>query len=222
MPTKTPTPDEVLAALKREATPRTQRSLDLLHSLCQEQHQNGSRDFSVATMGRLSAERGGPSAQPIRNKTGAHYRALLAAWAAHADGLTRKPPARAEPGVAEDVLEMIPDAAVRAVVGVILAENRRLLGEVALLKRQAQVVVDRRPVAKEPGPTSAVQVLPVLSTLLPVEIEALQQAVSKERLQQLGWEVDERNGRVTKQGHPVFPVGFMTALRKVLEGCGKS
>ena len=221
MSTNTPTPDEVLAALKREATPRTQRSLDLLHTLCQEQHQKGSRDFSVATMGRLSSERGGPSAQPIRNKTGVHYRALLAAWAAHVDGLTRKPPARAEPGVAEDVLGMIPDAAVRAVVGVILAENRKLLGEVALLKHQAQVVVDRRPVVKELRPTSAVQVLPLLSALLPVEIEALHQAVSKERLQLLGWEVDERNGRVTKEGRPVFPVGFMTALRKVLDACGK-
>lgn len=222
MSTKTLSPDEVLAALKHDATPRTQRSLDLLHTLCREQHQNGSRDFSVATMGRLSAERGGPSAQPIRNKTGAHYRALLAAWAAHVDGLTRKPPARAEPGVAEDVLDMIPDAAVRAVVGVILAENRKLLGEVALLKRQAQVVVDHRPVSKEPGSESTVQVLPVLSTLLPMEVEALRQAVSKERLQLLGWEVDERNGRVTKEGRPVFQVGFMTALQKVLEACSKS
>src|SRR6266849_2066721 len=126
MPTNTPSPDEVLAALKHDATTRTQQSLNVIHAICSEQRQRDSRDFSIATIGRLSSDRGGPSPQAIRNETGKHYRALLTAWANYTNGTTRKLPARAEPGVAEDVLDMITDATVRAVVGVIIADNRKL------------------------------------------------------------------------------------------------
>src|SRR5208282_2579894 len=144
MQNRNPSPDEVLAALKRDATHRTQQSLDIIQTLCSEQHQRGSRDFSVATIGRLSTERGGPATQTIRNKHGEHYRTLLAAWAAFADGLTRKPPARGESNTADDVLAMIEDASVRAIVGVIMAENRKLKGENTLLKSKADIIVDRR------------------------------------------------------------------------------
>lgn len=42
------------------------------------------------------------------------------------------------------VLERIADPAVRAVMGAVLAENRRLRNEVRLLKANANVVIDRR------------------------------------------------------------------------------
>jgi hypothetical protein len=215
--TRIPSPDAVLASLKQAATIRTQRSLDILHAICQEQHRNGSRDFSVSTIGRLSAQRGGPSTQPIRNKSGEHYRALLTAWASHADGLTRKPTVRAEPGVADDILGMIDDASVRAVVGVILAENRKLKGENTLLKQQANVVVDRRPqrghvsVAESVEPSAA-----EVSSLLPIELDALGDAVSEEFLQRMGWTVDKKNGRVVAGNRNVYRPGYYTAIKKLL------
>ena len=220
MANKSMAPDDVLAALKADATPRTQRSLDLIHSICAEQHAKGGRDFSVITVGRISAERGGPSAQPIRNKSGEHYRTLLAAWAAFTDGHTRKPAARAEPGVAADVLDMISDASVRAVVGVLIAEGRKLKAENTLLKGQAQVVVDRRhalaPASKGPA---VVEVLPALDALLPLEIDALRHAISPELIEQMGWTVNEKNGRINKGTQPIFRPGFATAIRKVLDAC---
>jgi hypothetical protein len=210
-----PSPDEVLSALKHDATPRMRRSLDIIQTLCSEQHQRGSRDFSVATIGRLSSARGGPATQTIRNKYGEHYRTLLVAWAAFADGQTRKPPAKVYSGTAEDVLGMIDDAAVRAIVGVIMAENRKLKGENTLLKSQAQITVDRR---RLPEPTPALS----MPTLLPVEKEALSQAISEEFLRVQGWQIDTKTGRVTstKDGRPIFTAGFATAIKKVLDSCG--
>lgn len=211
-----PSPEIVLNALKSGATARTQRSLEVIHAICAEQQAKGSGDFSVVTIGRISSERGGPSAQPIRNKTGEHYRTLIAAWAAFAEGHTRKPAARAEPGVADDVLNMIDDASVRAVVGVLIAEGKKLKAENTLLKRQAQVVIDRRPVGATQTPSSPAQVLTAVDTLLPSELDALKHAISPEHLEQMGWSLNEKNGRITKGPISIFRPGFGTAIKKVL------
>ena len=214
-----PSPEEVLVALQRDATKRTRSSLELIDAICREQHAGGNRDFSVATVGRLSSIRGGPSPQAIRNTTGTHYRALLHAWASHVDGATRRPPARSEPGVADDVLGMIPDASVRALVGSFLAELRKLKAENTLLKRNAQVVIDRRPhsvLSRSPS-QSGVQVVPPLSALLPLEIDALRHAISDEQLNKMKWTIDKKTGRVSKGELSVFRAGFVTAIEKVLE-----
>jgi hypothetical protein len=218
LPSK-PSPETLLAALQQNATTRTRQSLTLIHEICSEQHASGSKDFSVATIGKLSSGRGGPSPQAIRNVSGEHYRALLSAWASYADGATRKPPARVESGLADDVLDMIPDAAVRALVGSFLAENRKLKAENMLLKTQSNVVIDRRPaIALSGSPTSTVvQVIPPLSTLMPLEVDALRHAISDELLKNMGWTVDVRTGRVSKGGHAIFRAGFVTAINKVLD-----
>jgi len=214
-----PSPETLLAALQQNASTRTRQSLTLIHDICSEQHASGSKDFSVATIGKLSSGRGGPSPQAIRNVSGEHYRALLSAWAGYADGATRKPPARVESGVADDVLDMIPDSAVRALVGSFLAENRKLKAENMLLKTQANVVIDRRPaIALSGSPASTVvQVMPPLSTLMPLEVDALRHAISDEQLTNMGWTVDAKTGRVSKGDRAVFRAGFATAIKKVLD-----
>ncbi len=214
-----PSPETLLTALQQDASTRTRQSLTLIHAICSEQHASGSKDFSVATIGKLSSGRGGPSPQAIRNVSGEHYRALLSAWASYANGATRKPPARVESGVADDVLDMIPDAAVRALVGSFLAENRKLKAENMLLKTQSNVVIDRRPaIALSGSPASTVvQVMPPLSTLMPLEVDALRHAISDEQLTNMGWTVDAKTGRVSKGGRAVFRAGFATAIKKVLD-----
>ena len=214
-----PSPEVVLAALQRDASTRTRKSLTLIHVLCSEQYAIGSKDFSVATIGRLSSGRGGPSPQAIRNVSGEHYRALLSSWASYVDGTTRKPSARVEAGAADDVLGMIPDAAVRALVGSFLAENRKLKAENTILKTQANVVIDRRPASALPNAheSTGVQIVLPLSTLMPLEVEALRHAISDELLKNMGWSVDAKTGRVTKGGRAIFRPGFITAIKKVLD-----
>lgn len=81
-----PLPESTLGVLKQGATTRMQRSLDLIYSICKELYQSGKSDFSVATVGRLSSQRGGPSIQAIRNKNGERYRSLVKAWISQAGG----------------------------------------------------------------------------------------------------------------------------------------
>ena len=179
MAEKTLSPEDVFVALQNGATKRTRDSLEIIHTICKEQVEAGRRDFSVATIGRLSSDREGPGAQAIRNTTGAHYRALLDAWASQVNGAGRKPSRKSETGVADEVLNMIPDAYVRALVGCVFAENRQLKKENTVLKMNSKVVIDRRQLA-EPGRSQSaagLQVFPPLTCLLPLEIEALRYAV---------------------------------------------
>ena len=83
-------PDDLLDQLQKTATPRKQKTLDLIHEVCREQYERGSRDFSVATIARIAEDRGGPSKGAIHNKTGDDYKGLIKAWAEHTGGVTRK------------------------------------------------------------------------------------------------------------------------------------
>lgn len=214
-----PPPEDVLAALTQGATKRAQQSLDLIHTICKERYETGNFDFAISKVGGLSAARGGPSAQAIRNVTGERYRTLVQAWENFAAASNRRPPVRPEPGVAGDVLDMIDDSTVRAVVGTIIAQNRKLLRENITLKSQAQVVIDRRPVTEVAASSSEtrVEVLPALSTLKPLEIEALRHAISEDLFGNMGWTVDKKTGRVSKGGLAIFRPGFVTAIQKVLD-----
>lgn len=135
-------PDELLEQLKANATPRKANNLDILHAVCREQHERGSTDFSVATVSRLSEERGGPVKSTIHNKTGDDFKGLIKAWADHTGGLTRKVRKISDTPIYA-VLDKIPDPAVRAVMGAVLAENKKLRGEVNLLKANTEVVIDQ-------------------------------------------------------------------------------
>jgi hypothetical protein len=216
-------PDEVLASLKTQASERGQKTLDLIHAICREQRASGIHDYSVRTIGRVSRERGGPSEQALRNKGGERYRALMAAWAGHTGGATRKLPAKAELGVADDVLGMIADARVRALVGSFLAENRKLKAENALLKSSANIVIDRRP----PPPSgqqltnAAAQAVEPIGTLLPAEVEALEHAISDELMKQMGWTADPKTGRVKQGATSIFRSGFVDGIKKVLAAIPK-
>ena len=57
----TETPEAVLERLRAlHADPRRQRSLSVVDEVCRLQREHGSHDFSVKTIGRLSAARNGP------------------------------------------------------------------------------------------------------------------------------------------------------------------
>ena len=56
-------PDRVLEQLEKGADARKRRNLDLVYEICREQHEQGSKDFALSTIGRLSQQRGGPVAR---------------------------------------------------------------------------------------------------------------------------------------------------------------
>lgn len=206
-------PVALLDLLKAKSNARKQRSLAILNEVCKEQAEGGSRDFSVATIGRLSAERSGPSPQTIRNKGGIDFRKLITTWAKHADGATKKPPKLQERSV-YSILEKIEAPAVRSIVGTILAKNTKLQGEVNLLKRQTEIVIDRRtvPLAMAPNDADHRAILP--NHLTSTEKSALQHAISDDLMKQEGWSIEPSGRIVNSLGRTIFKAGFATAIRK--------
>ncbi len=210
-------PDQLLEQLKTNANARKQRSLNIIHQVCREQHKLGSRDFSVATIGRLSEGKGGPKAQSIRNKRGEDFRALISAWANHTGGSMKKQ-SKPDKSPVYALLDKIPDPAVRAVFGTVLAENTKLKGQVNLLKRQSEVVIDQRSATWQPQqlPQQTVDVLPPFIDLTDSEIEALTHAISDKLMKTEGWKV-EANGRVKNvSGRTLYRAGYITAIKKIL------
>lgn len=209
-------PDELLEQLKASATPRKAKNLDIIHAVCREQHERGSSDFSVATISKIAQERGGPVKSTIHNKTGDDFKGLIKAWADHTGGATRKVRKVSENPVYA-VLDKIPDPAVRAVMGAVLAENRKLRGEVNLLKANTEVVIDRRTVSAS-QPKDTIQILPASAGLTDSEKEALRHAISDKLMQDEGWTQDDHGRVLNARGRAIHKVGYVTAIRKIIGG----
>ncbi len=208
-------PDELLEQLKANATPRKARNLDIIHSVCREQHERGSTDFSVATISKITQERGGPVKSTIHNKTGDDFKGLIKAWAYHTGGVTRKVRKASENPIYA-VLDKIPDPAVRAVMGAVLAENKKLRGEVNLLKAHTEVVIDLT-TQNASHPLEAIQILPASLGLTDSEKAALRHAISDQLMQDEGWMVDGYGRILTANGRSIFKVGFVSAIRKIVD-----
>lgn len=63
------------------ARPQKQKNLQIMHNICTELHRLGSKDFSLATLGRMSEARGGMSQRALYNSASGDFKALIRAWA---------------------------------------------------------------------------------------------------------------------------------------------
>nr|WP_314627054.1 gamma-mobile-trio protein GmtX [uncultured Janthinobacterium sp.] len=205
-------PTKFLKELCYGASERKIQSLQLIFSICAEQADRGSDDYSVATIGRLSGERGGPSAAAIRNKPGEDYRALIKAYAAFKNGRDRK--VRKLPTTAADeLLEGVTDAVLRVRIRLILAENESLRGQLLAARHLANqcTVLD----LASPGVASASSQQETMMLTLQ-EISALRAATCSSTLLHWAWTIDETGRVVTDTGQVVFRAGFATAIEKVV------
>ena len=208
--------------LKARATTRQAKSLTTLNEVLKAQYAAGERNFSIAEIGRLSAERGGPTAQTIRNKTGLVFRQLIEAWAAQAGASMKAPvnPLAKANKVPKDyeLLQRITDPALRAVFGQIIAERNRFRNELNLLKAHSELIVDKRPEQKfdQVEANSAVQVLPALN-LNDMEITALKAAVSDEFFESREWTVSPAGQVKDENRREVYKHGYVNAIRKILK-----
>jgi protein-disulfide isomerase-like protein with CxxC motif len=208
-------PDELLKQLKANATPRKAKNLDIIHAVCREQYERGSTDFSVATISKIAQELGGPVKSTIHNKTGDDFKGLIKAWADHTGGVTRKVRKLNENPVYA-VLDKIPDPAVRAVMGAVLAENKKLRGEVNLLKANTEVIIDQTQRISN-APKEIIQILPASTGLTDSEKAALRHAISDKLMQEEGWSQDDYGRVLNHKGREIFKVGYVSAIRKIVE-----
>lgn len=219
--------DVILADLKEGKVPRTQQNLDKLNDMLKVYAESGQRDFSITQIGRVSAENGGLAYEALRATRNKHYRTLIEAWAAKCNTSTKKPlsnTSRSKYIPADNkLLERIPDLAVRALFGQIIAERNRYRNEVNLLKQHANIIIDKRPVRQfDTTAEPSVEVLPSLSGVLTEsEKKALAYAISDECMEKNDWQTTQA-GQVKDMEYncEIFPRGFVTGLRKLLGEVG--
>lgn len=200
-------PENVFSELlAKGGRPARQRNLQGIHELCRAQYKAGSRDFSIATIGKLCEQAGILKARGLYNAPLADYRALIEAWGAYAGPAPAKP---VKALASDDYLMRIEDPAIRAIVQGVIAERNKLKAQLNTLKANTTVVVDRR---QPLPPTSSAAFVPFTDS----EREALSKAVSPEFLDAQGWREAEFGEIVNSRGHTVFDPGFATAIRKLL------
>lgn len=213
----------ILENLKSGKTKRTKDSLDKLNTLLETRFNAGEKDYSIATIGRISKADGGVGTVSIRNKTGEHFRLLIDAWATKANTTMKKPPVPQsrllDVPSDMDLLKRLDDPAMRAVFGQIIAEKNKLKAENRILKQSAEVVVDMRPnqIVHAEQVHQEVEVLPSLDgVLLQGDIEALEDAINEEKMAQRGWTVSKYGAVKDEHERPLFKNGFVLAIQKVL------
>lgn len=215
---KAPHPDRILADLK--ATNRGKRvhnNLEKLHAVCLDISRT-TRDFSTKAVGLLSQSKGGPTYNTLSSPGGKHFRALVSAWAAWEGVVTKRPkaPVAIESSDEQD-LTQINNMALRAKIAIRLAELRRLRREVTQLKAHANVTIEVRSQQDVPSP----QPQPAASgavDLLPTERRAIETVVDPAWLARHGWRLGPEGSVLRERGdpRPVFPVGFLTGLQRLL------
>lgn len=214
-------PDDVLEALIAGCTRQQKvQNLKLLHALCGAQH-SGSKDFSLAVIGRLWEAGGGIKARALYNAPSDDYRTLIKAWEAYSGPAVKAAkPSGQVAASSTPFLARIEDPAVRALAHAALIERDKLRAEVNLLKSLTVLNLDRAPALASPASRSKTGVLAVGSgtsaALTPSERDALERAISPLFLSDQGWS-EGANGEVqNERGRRIFEAGFVRAIRKVL------
>ncbi|MBK5246737.1 MAG: hypothetical protein JJE49_05625 [Peptostreptococcaceae bacterium] len=213
-------PDELYIQLHEKASVRKRRTLELIHETCRIQSKSSVKDFSITTIASLLSDKGGPSEQALRNRTSSasDYRALISKWAEYSNSSFGKPVKQQPTGLNNEILANVTDPTTRAMVGMILAENKKLKNENSLLKQHKTLTIDMRKSKDEvsSGGQNAVLVSPS-HDLTEMEIKALREAISDDFMQHRGWTVDDY-GRVKEKGVQVYKPGYVSAIDKVLKG----
>lgn len=215
-----PDHDQIFETLMLGARPQKQKNLQIIHDICAELQRLGSKDFSLATVGRMSEARGGISQRALYNSTSGDFKVLIRAWAnfATANKATTKTKPSGQSTSDSDLLRKIDDPVLRTLLGSIIAERDRLRGEIQVLKTNTKVTIDRRVLPGHINVTSQGQVLQIMSSagLSDTEKQALAQAISPDFLQQEGW-TEGANGEIlNRNGRKLFDIGFANAIRKSL------
>lgn len=206
-------PSIILEELCSTATTRTEVALRTLNQVLDKQSQIIPLDFSIATVGRLSGEQGGPSTQTIRNRTGKHFQQLIEAWAAYAGTTTKKPLSVRQKQLLnsndQHVLDSIDDPVIRAVVGSLIAERNKYRDQLNVLKANADIVIDRTR-------SSSSNISLGRLELTPMEIEALKAAISDEFMNRQHWIVTPTGQVKDEEGKEMYKRGYVNVLNKIL------
>lgn len=203
-------PNEVYeAVLSQLKSSRSRKSLAAIHEVCKEHHSSGAVDFKIATIAKLGVNRGVPSAQTIRNKTGEPYRAVIDAWQALGDQKKKEIKGRITPSGKYDWVDELGSPTHRYLVLDLIAQVRHLRAENKGFASIKKLDIDLRSVSE-----AAVEAK--LPNFLTHELDALKEAISDEFLSRQGWVRGARGSITDQNGKVIFRNGFVDVIEKVL------
>jgi len=197
-------------AFKKGASARKAKTIDLIVDVLEKYKEQGNRDYSLATIGKIIHANGGPSTQAIRNKQGQDYRIVIDLFKKKEASTPSQFKSDLNPdNLHETILSKITEPTVRALVGILIREKKEAEQELKVLK-QTPINIDLREQRKN------LHLSQSIATLTASEKEALQHAISPLLMEQQGWEFLE-NGRVKDNcGVTVYKAGYINAVNKVL------
>lgn len=213
----------ILEDLKSGKSQRTQDSLSKLNTLLENRFNAGEKDYSIATISKVSKANGGIGEVSIRNRTGEHFRVLIDAWATKANTHMKKPHVlhsrKNEIPTEIELLKQLNDPVMRVVFGQIIAEKNKLKAENHILKQSTEIIVDMRP-NQNVSVEQLYQGVQVVSSLdgllLQSDIEALKDAINEDKMIQRGWTVSTYGAVKDEYERPLFKNGFVLAIQKIL------
>lgn len=197
------------AVLSQLKSSRSRKSLEALHNVCREHYSSGAVDFRIATIAKLGANCGVPSAQTIRNKTGEPYRAVINAWQALGDQKKKEIKDRITPTGKYDWVDDVSNPTHRYLILDLIAQVRHLKAENKGFASIKKLEIDCRSVAE----TAFESQVP---SFLNHELDALKEVISDDFLIRQGWVKGERGSIKDQTGKVVFRNGFVDVIKKVL------
>lgn len=212
METKGSNVKDVFDELMLDADPRTKKKLISLNRSIERYVKSGGRDFRIATISKITLQDEGPKEQSIRNKGkgGSMFRQLIDSWASIYSKKTSPSKINIEEN---DFVRRIDDPAIRGYVNIILAEKKKLIRENRLLKKNANIIFDKR-VFKGVEDGSAIN--DNSFKLDSFELDALEHAISKDFFEKMNW-ISDDIGRVKAGSLKIYKPGYLTAINKVLK-----
>lgn len=198
---------DILEKLKSGASRKKISSLEIINAVCKEQIERGSKNLTIAMVGRLSSTLGDPSEQAIRNASGKAYQILIEEWRKrHVAEKTVIRKINSEFRWIEDIDK--PNIRWHAED----FRNRFIMqrNELNLIKQITEFNIDMRPIKSTNSTERGL-------SLSDIERRAIEHCISDENLEVNGWRIDERGQILGPRNNQVFKPGFSNAIRKILD-----
>lgn len=210
--------DEFLEELKIDKHSRVQLSLDRLNSILNEHYLSGSKDFSIATICRITKKKNFLSESSIRNSTGIVYQLLINKWKEKVGkDKNSKNNKKYYLGPYEKIIrDKIQDQAVQLVLLQLLVEKNNLERKLKVftdkIDGQPRYMIDMRKISKQFALSNDRNL-----TFTIQEVEALKDGLSNEtNLVRKFWNVQESGAVKDLNGDQIYKNGYIDAMKKIL------
>jgi len=203
----------------RAAATKSSKSenLDKVWEVLEAIRNEGSRDYSLAEIGRRLERINGPKTQSLRNTQGSDYRNIISAYAEAVSGSTRYV-AKTQSNL-EQALALITDPSIRAIIRIALDEAKRL----KVVNDNLHAAFKALKIGTTLTPPPPIDDLPPLPTLIQESnnlslrfLKALRKGIDSTRLAQQGLHVGDEGSVENEHGDKIFPPAFVFAIQAVL------